>query len=31
MDIVYILLTLLFFGASFGLIIVCEWLMEEGK
>jgi hypothetical protein len=31
MDIVYLLLTLLFFGATFGLIVVCERLMEEKK
>lgn len=29
MDIVYLLLTLLFFAASYGLIVVCERLMEE--
>ena len=29
MDIVYIFLTLLFFGASFGLVVLCERLMEE--
>jgi hypothetical protein len=31
MDIVYIFLTLLFFGATYGLILVCERLMEEEK
>lgn len=31
MDILYILLTLLFFAASFGLIMVCERLMEKMK
>jgi len=31
MDILYLLLTLLFFAASYGLILVCERLMEEKK
>jgi hypothetical protein len=31
MDILYLLLTLLFFAASYGLIVVCERLMEEKK
>ncbi len=31
MDIVYMLLTLLFFAASYGLILVCDRLMEEQK
>jgi hypothetical protein len=29
MDILYILLTLLFFAASYGLVLVCERLMTE--
>jgi hypothetical protein len=29
MDIVYLVLTFLFFAASYGLIVVCERLMEE--
>ncbi len=28
-DLIYIGLTLLFFAATFGLIKVCEWLLEE--
>ena len=28
-DLMYIGLTLLFFAATFGLIKVCEWLLEE--
>jgi hypothetical protein len=31
MDILYLLLTLLFFAASYGLLVVCERLMEEKK
>jgi len=31
MDIVYLLLTLLFFAASYGLITVCDRLMETKK
>ena len=31
MDILYLLLTLLFFAASYGLIVVCERLMEAKK
>ena len=31
MDILYLLLSLLFFAASYGLIVVCERLMEEKK
>jgi hypothetical protein len=31
MDIVFILLTFLFFAASYVLIVVCERLMEEKK
>lgn len=31
MDLVYILLTLLFLGASWGFIALCERLMDEKK
>jgi hypothetical protein len=31
MDAIYLLVTALFFAASFGLILVCERLMEESK
>lgn len=31
MDIVYIVLTVLFFAASCGLILLCDRLMEEKK
>ncbi len=31
MDILYLLLTLLFFAASYGLIVVCDRLMERKK
>lgn len=31
MDIVYIFLTILFFAASYGLILLCDRLMEEKK
>jgi hypothetical protein len=31
MDILYLLLTLIFFAASYGLIFVCERLMSEEK
>ncbi len=31
MDILYLLLTLLFFAASYGLIVVCDRLMESKK
>jgi hypothetical protein len=31
MDAIYLLLTLLFFAASFGLIVVCDRLMEESQ
>jgi hypothetical protein len=27
-DLLYIGLTLLFFAITYGLIVVCEWLME---
>jgi hypothetical protein len=30
-DLIYILLSLLFLAASYGLIIVCERLMEDKK
>jgi hypothetical protein len=28
-DLIYIGLTILFFSLTYGLIVVCEWLMEE--
>ena len=28
-DLIYIGLTLLFFALTYGLIVVCEWLMED--
>jgi len=31
MDVLYILFTLLFFAASYGLVIACERLMAEEK
>jgi hypothetical protein len=31
MDILYLLLTIFFFAASYGLILVCERLQEEKK
>jgi hypothetical protein len=30
-DLLYITLTILFFAASYGLIVLCERLMEETK
>lgn len=31
MDLLYLLLTLLFFAASYGLILLCDRLMEATK
>ncbi len=31
MDLLYLLLTLLFFAASYGLILLCDRLMEAAK